>query len=180
MKIYTKKGDAGKTSLVSGKGVSKSHPRLDAYGTLDELNSVVGRVASLTGDSKINDHLFKIQNQLFNIGSQLACDNKAMAEKLSTIKEPDIKDIELFIDEMTEKLTPLKNFILPGGTEAASCCHLARTVCRRAEREMIKLHEQDPIDLLHIQYINRLSDMLFTLARYINHLAKMPETTWKS
>lgn len=179
MKIYTKKGDEGKTSLVSGQNVSKSHPRLDAYGTLDELNSVIGLTVSLVSQKEIKDHLFKIQNQLFNIGSQLACDDSALSNKLPTVTEDHIKGLEAFIDEMTAQLAPLKNFILPGGTEAASTCHLARTVCRRAEREITKLHEEQPLDLIYIKYINRLSDLLFTLARYINHLAKMPEINWE-
>lgn len=179
MKIYTKKGDTGITSLVSGHKVSKSHPRLDAYGTLDELNSFIGWTASLIKDKNVTEHIFKIQNHLFNMGGQLACNDTKQAQTLPTITESHIEELELYIDELTTELSPLRNFILPGGTEEASACHIARTVCRRAEREMMRLHEQHPLNLLYIKYINRLSDLLFTLARYMNHIAKMPETTWK-
>lgn len=188
-KIYTKKGDQGETCLVSGERVSKSHVRLESYGTLDELNSTLGVAISLMNQSShkkelshaLSDILFQVQNDLFNIGSQLACADTDMQSKLPNISESDITKQEKKIDELSEKLPPLRNFILPGGSQLSSNFHVSRTVCRRAERLCIKLREEKTtIDPLLIQYLNRLSDLLFVIARYCNKIENHPEVEWKS
>ncbi|MES2769759.1 MAG: cob(I)yrinic acid a,c-diamide adenosyltransferase [Bdellovibrionota bacterium] len=186
-KIYTKKGDQGETCLVSGEKVLKSHVRLESYGTLDELNSTIGVALSHMSLSPkkielakaLSNILFQIQNDLFNIGSQLACADSEMQKKLPTILQQDIKKQELKIDELTELLPPLKNFILPGGSISSSSFHISRTVCRRAERLCLKLRdENNSVDPLLIQYLNRLSDLLFVIARYCNKVEGFPEIEW--
>ncbi len=179
-KIYTKKGDQGTTCLVSGETVDKSHTRLDSYGTLDELNSYIGYARlELKNISKLDPLLFEIQNDLFNIGSQLANTDPNIKSKLPNIFDKDVLKLEKCIDELTEELPDLKNFILPGGTKASGLLHIARTVCRRAERIIIKLKtENNPIDPLFIQYINRLSDLLFVMARYANKTHNVPDVEW--
>jgi len=185
MKIYTKTGDEGSTSLVGGKRISKSHLRLEAYGTVDELNSAIGcaRASSeLTGKKAefIDTLLENFQNELFNAGSRLACVDDRMLEKLPKIPMESIERMEKSIDQMTDELPPLKNFILPGGSEKAAHLHLARTVCRRAERLVVKLiDEGESVDPLSIKYLNRLSDCLFVLARYANHIAGVKDVVWK-
>ncbi len=188
-KIYTKTGDQGTTCLVSGERVLKSHLRLESYGTLDELNSGLGvAIAQLNLSPQISklqsilcDILFQIQNDLFNIGSQLACADTNMQSKLPNISEQDITKQELKIDELTEELPPLKNFILPGGSLLASKFHVSRTVCRRAERLCIRLRDEGTtIDPLLIQYLNRLSDLLFVIARYCNLVEGHSEIEWKT
>lgn len=188
-KIYTKTGDQGTTCLVSGERVLKSHLRLESYGTLDELNSGLGvAIAQLNLSpqksklqSNLSDILFQIQNDLFNIGSQLACADTNMQSKLPNISEQDITKQELKIDELTEELPPLKNFILPGGSLLASKFHVSRTVCRRAERLCIRLRDEGTtIDPLLIQYLNRLSDLLFVIARYCNLVEGHSEIEWKT
>jgi cob(I)alamin adenosyltransferase len=186
-KIYTKKGDQGDTCLVSGERVPKSHVRLESYGTLDELNSVMGWGVSLISSSPqkikleltLREILFEIQNDLFNLGSQLACLDPKLAEKLPTVTEARITHMEQKIDELTEQLEPLKNFILPGGGQTASVFHVARTVCRRAERICISLREDSPIPKLAVPYLNRLSDLLFVIARYCSKIENYPEVMWK-
>lgn len=179
MKIYTKTGDKGQTSLVSGKRVSKSHPRVDSYGDVDELNSSLGIVTSHLNDQKIIDSLLKIQNQLFNLGSNLACDDEALAKKLPQIQKKHIEWLEAQIDEQQKALPELKNFILPGGHPAASFCQLSRSICRRAERKVIEIAEQENIPIIYIEYLNRLSDYLFVLSRSINHNNNHNEPQWK-
>ena len=188
-KIYTKKGDQGETCLVSGEKVPKSHFRLESYGTLDELNSVIGVAVSHIHQSDkkkelladLNDILFQVQNDLFNIGSQLACADPELQKKLPNISEKDITKQEIKIDELTDKLPPLKNFILPGGSLVSSQMHVARTVSRRAERICIKLRDDGTsVDPLLIQYLNRLSDLLFVAARYCNQVEGIKEVEWKS
>lgn len=187
-KIYTKKGDQGETCLVSGERVSKSHVRLESYGTLDELNSTLGVAISHMDQSSqknifqkaLGDILFQIQNDLFNIGSQLACADTDMQAKLPNISESDIKKQEDKIDELSSVLPPLKNFILPGGSIISSSFHVSRTVCRRAERLCIKLRdEKTTVDPLLIQYLNRLSDLLFVMARFANKTENIAEVEWK-
>lgn len=198
-KIYTKTGDKGKTSLIGGTRVHKAHPRLEAYGTLDELNSILGLVISqLNEDQKTADSFSEkpwfdlrasleclscIQINLFNIGSQLACEDESIKKTLPKLKSEAIADLENEMDRLSENLSPLRNFILPGGTKAASLTHMARTVCRRAERHCVALvdtlEEEERGDDPHVIYINRLSDYLFVLARAINQVFDQPETPWK-
>lgn len=166
MKIYTKKGDKGNTQLLGGKLVKKNHPKLECYGSIDELNAFIGNIY----DEKINElHrniLFKIQNQLFNLGSCIAFEGKKENIKLPQIKEKDVELLEKNIDKMDKSLPILKNFILPSGMSTVSKCHIARTICRRAERNLVSL-EEESINPLHLKYLNRLSDYLFVLARCI-------------
>lgn len=194
IKIYTKKGDQGQTCLVSGEKVLKSHVRLESYGTLDELNSTIGVALSHIEASPkkvelkkyLADISFQIQNDLFNIGSQLACANTEMQKKLPNISESDITSLEQKIDELTAELPFLRKFILPGGSISASSFHVSRTVCRRAERLCIRLRDEKTgdekavIDPLIIPYINRLSDLLFVMARFCNKVESVSEVEWKT
>ncbi|HPH23102.1 MAG TPA: cob(I)yrinic acid a,c-diamide adenosyltransferase [Chitinophagaceae bacterium] len=181
-KIYTKTGDAGKTSLIGGTKVAKSHIRIDSYGTIDELNSYVGLVSDYLTDAHTKKTLKEIQDRLFTIGSSLACDpEKEPLMKLPDLKETDVLLLENEIDKMNEVLPAMKNFILPGGHLAISTAHVARCVCRRAERICVAMQEAEMfIDALVIKYINRLSDYLFVLARYIGHLFNVEEIAWKA
>lgn len=179
MKVYTKRGDKGETSLIGGTRVKKSHVRIESYGTVDELNSCIGVIRD-TGDSdRVNQFLVEIQNRLFTIGSELATDPEARNVKTPILVLEDTEALENEIDRMEEELPPLKNFILPGGDLAASYCHIARTVCRRAERKAIELNELSPVEDKILGYLNRLSDYLFVLSRYYTHLNKGIETPWK-
>ncbi len=188
MKIYTKTGDLGKTSLIGGTKVPKSHIRIDSYGTVDELNSYIGLLSDhlhiisiklpLQGAGGIKE----IQDRLFTIGSSLACDpDKEPLMKIPDLKESDISLLEKEIDAMNEVLPPMKSFLLPGGHVAISTTHVARCVCRRAERCCVNMQEQEMfVDPLVIKYLNRLSDYLFVLARYIGHLLQVEEIPWKA
>ncbi len=186
MKIYTKTGDSGKTRLVSGAEVSKADARLNSYGSLDELNSCLGwalqELEALPDPamSAVSDRLLKVQHQLFNLGSLLACDKIEMWQKLPQIQPSYIADLEQEIDRMTALLPPLKQFILPGGVRAACALHLARTICRRAERETVHLSERAQIPELSLIYLNRLSDYLFVVARMANWVQKHPDQVWES
>lgn len=182
IKIYTKTGDAGKTSLIGGTKVAKSHIRIDSYGTVDELNSFIGMVSDQLNDKHSKEVLKEIQDRLFTIGSSLACDpEKEPLMKIPDLKEADITFLEREIDKMNEVLPPMKNFILPGGHLAVSSAHVARCVCRRAERICVAMQENnDFIDLLVLKYLNRLSDYLFVLARYIGHLLNAEEIAWQA
>ncbi len=182
IKIYTKTGDAGKTSLIGGTKVAKSHIRIDSYGTVDELNSFIGMVSDQLNDQHLKEVLKEIQDRLFTIGSSLACDpEKEPLMKIPDLKEDDIAFLEREIDKMNEILPPMKNFILPGGHLAVSTAHVARCVCRRAERICVAMQENgDFIDALVLKYLNRLSDYLFVLARYIGHLLNAEEIAWKA
>ncbi len=182
MKIYTKTGDRGETSLVDGARVKKSHPRVDAYGTVDELNSILGLcVATATLDPELSTqfdfpHFQKIQNSLFNLGSLLACGSEKVKLRLPRLEPSEIEEMEAKIDKMNEALPPLKEFILPGGNLVASFLHQARTVCRRAERKVVEIEDTEE---LMVQYLNRLSDYLFVAARFANFKANSKEITWK-
>jgi len=180
-KIYTKTGDLGKTSLIGGTKVPKSHIRIDAYGTVDELNSYIGLVNDYIDHAPIKSFLKEIQDRLFTIGSSLACDpDKEPLMKIPDLKEDDVKDLENEIDRMNEELPVMKNFILPGGHVAVSTTHITRCVCRRAERLCVNMQEHEAfVEPLVIKYLNRLSDYLFVLARYIGHLLKVEEVAWK-
>ena len=181
MKIYTKAGDQGKTSLIGGTRVPKSHIRIESYGTVDELNSFIGLLSDLVEDTKIKTDLKEIQDRLFTVGSSLACDpEKESALKIPDLKEEDITGLELAMDQMNEVLAPMKSFIIPGGHQAISTAHIARCVCRRAERWCVNMQEEDLfVETLVIKYLNRLSDYLFTLARYIGHLNGVADLPWK-
>ncbi len=181
IKIYTKTGDMGKTSLIGGTKVPKNNLRIETYGTVDELNSYIG----LTSDHLTDEHsktiLKEIQDRLFTIGSSLACDpEKAPAMKIPDLKEDDVSLLEKEIDTMNEILPEMKSFILPGGHVAVSTTHITRCICRRAERLCVAMQEQDLfVDPLVIKYLNRLSDYLFVLARYAGHLLGVEETKWE-
>jgi len=181
MKIYTKAGDQGKTSLIGGTRVPKSHIRIESYGTVDELNSFIGLLNDLVVDEKINADLKEIQDRLFTVGSSLACDpEKESALRIPDLKEEDILRLENAMDAMNEVLAPMKSFIIPGGHQAISTAHIARCVCRRAERWCVNMQEEDLfVETLVIKYLNRLSDYLFTLARYIGHLNGVADLPWK-
>jgi cob(I)alamin adenosyltransferase len=181
MKIYTKAGDQGKTSLIGGTRVPKSHIRIESYGTVDELNSFIGLLNDLVVDAKINADLKEIQDRLFTVGSSLACDpEKESALRIPDLKEEDILRLENAMDAMNEALAPMKSFIIPGGHQAISTAHIARCVCRRAERWCVNMQEEDLfVETLVIKYLNRLSDYLFTLARYIGHLNGVADLPWK-
>ena len=178
MKIYTKTGDKGTTGLFGGKRISKSELRIDTYGTIDELNSHIG----LVRDQKINSNrknvLIEIQDRLFTIGSLLATEPGNNKVKVPQLSVADIELLEKEIDSMETTLEPMKSFVLPGGHESISVGHIARTVCRRAERLVIKLHEAEQVDALIIQYLNRLSDYLFVLCRKMTAELGADETSW--
>jgi cob(I)alamin adenosyltransferase len=181
-KIYTKTGDLGRTSLIGGTKVPKSDIRIDSYGTVDELNSFIGLVSDQVLQDSLKSMLKEIQDRLFTIGSSLACDpEKEPLMRIPDLREEDIRLLENEMDKMNESLPPMRNFILPGGHVAVSTAHICRCVCRRAERLCVKIKETgDFIDPLVIKYLNRLSDYLFVLARYIGHLFKVEEITWKA
>jgi cob(I)alamin adenosyltransferase len=180
-KIYTKTGDLGKTSLIGGTKVSKSHIRIDTYGTVDELNACIGMLSDQFTHSNSNNTLKEIQDRLFTIGSSLACDpEKEPLMKIPDLKESDVVFLEQEIDKMNEVLPPMKFFVLPGGHIAVSTAHLARCVCRRAERCCVLMQEQEIfVEPLVIKYLNRLSDYIFVLGRFIAHELKVAEIPWK-
>jgi cob(I)alamin adenosyltransferase len=178
MRIYTKTGDDGKTGLFGGSRVSKAAPRVAAYGTVDELNAFVGLVRAAKPSSFTDDILARVQVDLFTLGAELATVHGKEAHlKMQLLEVADYERLERAIDDAEKPLAPLKNFILPGGAEPAARLHLARTVCRRAEREVIAIDDAPARSELVI-YLNRLSDLLFTLARYENHAAKVEDVPW--
>ena len=179
MKVYTKKGDKGKTQLLGGSMVNKNHIKLECYGTIDELNAFIGNVYDQEISSFHKEILLKIQNQLFNLGSIISFDGKKDKIKLPNVTAENIEMMEKAIDKMEETLPMLKNFILPSGHPTASICHIARTVCRRAERNLVALGQEEIIDSLHMQYLNRLSDYLFVLARAILKENNAIEIEWQ-
>jgi cob(I)alamin adenosyltransferase len=179
IKIYTKGGDKGETSLLGGTRVPKYHERIEAYGTVDELNSFVGLVRDMVRDDHTRELLLKIQNNLFIAESHLASDNIENTKNLPSLKEDDIVLLEHEIDKMNEVLPPLRSFILPGGHVIVSYCHIARTVCRRAERLTIKLSEKYEIDDLIVKYLNRLSDYFFVLGRKLSMDFGVDDVLWK-
>ncbi len=178
-KIYTKTGDKGQTSLIGGTRIPKFDDRIEAYGTVDELNSHIG----LIRDQQIEDNsraiLIEVQDRLFTIGSLLAADPEKNKMALPQISESDIELLEKEIDKMNEVLPEMKHFVLPGGHTTISYCHIARCVCRRAERCVLRLNEQHPVDELIYKYLNRLSDYLFVLSRKITFDLQADETPWK-
>jgi cob(I)alamin adenosyltransferase len=178
MKIYTKTGDKGQTALFGGKRVPKDDLRVEAYGTLDELNSHIGLLREYLKEDQCREWLQNIQNQLFVIGSQLATDPDARNLKLPELKEENIRMLEQAIDKMEVRLEPLKSFILPAGSISVAQTHIARTVCRRAERRVVSLSDSAHCDPQIIIYLNRLSDFLFVLARFTSMLEGIPDVPW--
>lgn len=178
-KIYTKTGDKGETSLIGGVRVPKFHLRIECYGTVDELNSYIGVIINTQQDHKASALLYTIQDKLFVIGSILASDPEKSKMKLPDIIEDDITTLEEEMDRMDATLPELKNFVLPGGTLVAAHCHVARCVCRRAERLVVHLASEDKVPEIIIRYLNRLSDYLFMLSRYVVHQAGATEIVWK-
>ncbi len=177
MKIYTKKGDTGETSLFGGERVLKNALRIDAYGTVDELNSTLGFALTQDCSDYTRDKLNTVQNQLFVLGADLATPFSKEV-RIDRIQEEAVSYLELAIDEMEEKLPELRSFILPGGTPCGASLHLARTICRRAERLTVECSQNEEISDVAISYLNRLSDFLFVLARFENHESGKPETPW--
>ena len=181
MKIYTKTGDAGETGLFGGGRVSKTHPRVEAYGDVDELNASIGLARSIEMMPRIDEVLVPLQRDLFAIGALLATpDREKMKRHLekANIDDGRIAELEHAIDDGDRELEPLKSFIVPGGTPKAAALHVARTVCRRAERRVIALMPDEEIPQIVVVYLNRLSDLLFTLARVANKRAGAGEVTW--
>lgn len=178
MKIYTKTGDLGTTGLFGGQRVSKSDLRIEAYGTVDELNAYLGLLRDQQVNAKRQGFLIEIQDRLFTIGSMLATEPGNNKVKIPLLQEADSKNLENEMDTMESELEPMKSFVLPGGHPSISLGHVARTVCRRAERYVIRLHEGQPIDPLIIVYLNRLSDYLFVLCRKMAAELGVKETPW--
>jgi cob(I)alamin adenosyltransferase len=173
--IYTKTGDLGQTGLIGGKRVPKNHVRCEAYGTVDEANALLGVILAELHDFTHREQLAKIQGMLFEVGAVLA-DPQARHNRPD---DGDVKELELLIDELWQKLPPLTNFVLPGGTSLAAMIHLTRTVVRRAERRVVTVSQGEPVPPVIMRYLNRLSDYLFALARTINHEHDVPEKLWQ-
>jgi len=180
MKIYTKTGDSGTTALIGGTRLSKAHIRIDAYGTVDELNAHVGLLRDQSVNTARRDLLKEIQDRLFTIGSHLASEPDQTRKKLPDLHSTDILLLENEMDAMDAKLPVLRAFVLPGGHESVSFGHVARTVCRRAERAVVLLNEHEPMDEIVIRYLNRLSDYLFMLCRLMTQELGAEEVAWKA
>jgi len=172
-KIYTRKGDKGRTRLGEGTLVSKNNPRVEAYGNIDELNSVIGLLRSFDVPEEMGTVLSQIQHDLFDLGGELCIPGH------SIIRADRVQQLEDVIDNLNKDLAPLEEFVLPGGTQAAALCHVARTVCRRAERSLVTLSQTEDISDLALGYMNRLSDLLFVMARSINKKAGLPDVLWQ-
>ena len=179
MKIYTKTGDKGTTSLLGGTRVSKGHQRLESYGSVDELNSYIGLLLDHEVNNTRRDLLKTIQDRLFVIGSNLATVPGKELQKVPVLVNDDVEELERAIDQMDQELPPLKYFILPGGHQSVSFCHVARTVCRRVERNVVLLAESEEVAELIIVYLNRLSDYLFVLARKMGQELGIEEVSWQ-
>jgi cob(I)alamin adenosyltransferase len=173
-KIYTRTGDNGTTGLGDGSRVNKDSLRVEAMGDADELNSVIGIMITEGVPAKLQTPLTQIQHDLFNLGGEICMPGYVI------LKQARIDELESLIDTLNEDLSPLKEFILPGGTKAAAYCHLARTVCRRAERTLIQLHRLEPVTAISLQYLNRLSDLLFVMCRTINQSAGVNDVLWNN
>lgn len=179
MKIYTKTGDKGTTALFGGARVPKHHIRIESYGTVDELNSYIGLLRHRDIGTENQDTLGEIQDRLFTLGSILASDPSKNNLKVPELHDDDISLLEKEIDRMTELLPEMRSFVLPGGNDSVGFCHIARCVCRRAERSVVHLGENESIDPMVVTYLNRLSDYLFTLSRLITQQDGAPEVPWK-
>ena len=181
MKIYTRTGDAGETGLFGGARVGKDDPRVEAYGTVDELNSCLGVVRALGASTETDESLLQIQSDLFTLGAELACaPGKEQKLRMAVLGDADILRLESWIDRGEAPLEPLKNFVLPGGSTSAAELHRARTVCRRAERLTLTASRTSPVRPEVLVYLNRLSDLLFVLARYENHAAGLSDIPWRA
>lgn len=180
MKIYTKTGDKGQTSLFGGERVGKNNIRIQAYGSLDELNSFIGFAITQVKNEKIKQVLFNLQNKLFIVGSDLATPSTEKNKKLNIQRTPAefITEIEMLIDEFSADLEELKNFILPGGSAGAALLHICRTIARRAEREIVELKQSEQITENIIIFTNRISDLFFVLSRYENKHSNIPDIKW--
>lgn len=179
MKIYTKTGDQGTTSLFGGRRISKDDLRIEAYGTIDELNSCIGLLNNMIQQDDLRNHMLDIQAYLFVIGSNLAADPENNSIKVPALEVSKTNLLETWIDEMEKELKPLQYFVLPGGSQGSSQAHLCRTVCRRAERRVVSLSQMESVNPEIIIYLNRLSDYLFVLSRYLNQLNEIEEIYWK-
>jgi len=178
MKIYTKTGDIGETSLFGGRRVSKDDLRIETYGTTDELNSWIGLIRDVNTNKEERSLLKKIQDRIFTIGASLAADPENHKLKVPDLHESDVELLEKAIDKFDDVLKPLQHFVLPGGHIYVSYCHIARTVCRRSERLTVNLHHHEAVHPLVIKYLNRLSDFLFALSRKMAHDLKAEEVNW--
>jgi cob(I)alamin adenosyltransferase len=179
MKIYTKKGDKGKTGLIGGTRVSKASLRIESYGTVDELNSWLGVIRDGEIKSNYQEQLIEIQDRLFTVGSSLACDPEKSSMKIPDLLNDDVQLLEKWMDEMDQELEPMRSFILPGGNQTSSFCHVARCICRKAERNVVVLSENEFVAELVLMYLNRLSDYLFVLARKIAKDQGAIDHPWK-
>mgnify|MGYP000008667388 FL=1 len=179
MKIYTRNGDKGKTQLLGGTVVEKNNNRIECYGSIDELNAHIGNLHDQEIPDNIKKTLFIIQNKLFDMGSNIAYDQKNKNIELPILKEKDLKYLEEVIDELEKELPMLSNFILPSGDKTASLCHICRTVCRRAERRIVSIHSDLDSNNLNLKYLNRLSDFLFVLSRYLLKINNGQEINWE-
>lgn len=179
-KVYTLTGDKGTTSLVGGQRVAKDDIRVEAYGTVDELNSHIGMLAHAIKDTNpdVEKLIFKIQNKLFNLGAYLATEQSNVEAPVYGLSDDDVKAVEAMIDTLDEQLPPMRGFILPGGNRAAVCCDICRTVTRRAERRVVTLASHQPLNPLAQRYLNRLSDFFFILARHCNVSSNVEEILW--
>lgn len=186
-RVYTRTGDRGETSLVGGKRVPKDSPRIDAYGTIDELNSIIGLARVFNEENLeageahhfLDEVLCKIQDELFDLGSELATPPESFQQGMFRISQTEIKNIEKLIDKCQENLQPLESFILPGGGRVGAYLHQCRTVCRRAEREILRLSRQETISACPLKYVNRLSDLFFVLSRWISKETGEREYLWQ-
>jgi len=186
-RVYTRTGDRGETALVGGRRVPKDAPRIEAYGTVDELNAVLGlarvfnaeRLAEGEGPQWLDETLRRLQNQLFDLGSELATPEDAVYEGMYRVGQVDVTELEKLIDRCQKELAPLKSFVLPGGGRVGAFLHQARTVCRRAEREILRLSHAEPLPEWPLRYVNRLSDLLFVLSRWVARRLGEPEYLWE-
>ena len=178
MKIYTRTGDDGTTGLLGAGRVPKSAPRVEAYGSVDELNASLGVARALDGESWLATELDAIQSHLFRVGAELATTSTEMLATLARVGDEDVEALEGWIDRLEADLPPLRRFLLPGGSALAAQLHLARTVCRRAERRVVALGDLEPVEPRIVRFLNRLADLLFVMARWSNHRAGQPEREW--
>lgn len=172
-KIYTRTGDDGTTGLGDGTRVAKDNARVEAYGTVDELNSAIGVLLAEALPNEVAEPLTQVQHRLFDVGGELCIPGHTL------LTEAEVSNLEATLDHLNAALAPLKEFVLPGGSRAAALCHFARTVCRRAERRVYTLSRHEPVAPASLAYLNRLSDLLFVMARYLNKVADHPETLWR-
>jgi cob(I)alamin adenosyltransferase len=178
-RIYTKTGDTGETGLFGGGRVGKDDPRVDAYGEVDELNASLGLARALGLEARLDELCQRLQHELFTVGAVLATPHGTKAESYIPKIQPEwVTAMEAAIDAFDDELAPMTHFILPGGTQASAALHVSRTVCRRAERRVVALLREGKVDLLVVTYLNRLSDLLFTMARVANHRAGVPDVKW--